>query len=330
MWGTVSRVDTRDGGARVGVFEYLLAALVVIGLPGPGATGVAGADAGAGAHVPWTTSLTDQERGIVGSGCCPKRVNGTLLMNGGALTDVDISAQAETEAGPEWIWRSVNPRKNETIWTCAGMTVKKGFESATLRGSCDNVAEAYLNGAHVASTDNWAVPFRVDVTKKIQVGQNSLAAWGKNQGGPAALWLELRVKYPDGHEDVLATDPSWLLSSRATDGWMDATGSREGWKRAESLGELGVAPWGTASTFSSGSAGQALPAEELELLGARDYFHAGALCVFEWPSRGHGALPAPSLVLTLAAEGEGRRLQIEAHDAPGVVLKKSLKAQLES
>ena len=69
--------------------------------------------------------------------------------------------------------------------------------------------------------------------------------------------------------------------------------------------------------------------EELELLGVRDYFRDGSLCVFEWPSKGHGALPAPSLIVTLTAEKEGRRLHIDARDAPGRMLKKALQERLE-
>jgi tRNA threonylcarbamoyladenosine biosynthesis protein TsaE len=70
--------------------------------------------------------------------------------------------------------------------------------------------------------------------------------------------------------------------------------------------------------------------EELELLGARDYFRRGALCVFEWPSKGAGALPAASLIASLAMQGEGRSLQIEACDEPGEMLMKALKVHLNS
>ena len=36
-------------------------------------------------------------------------------------------------------------------------------------------------------------------------------------------------------------------------------------------------------------------AEELEYLGLRDHLGSGALCIFEWPERGSGVLPAPVL-----------------------------------
>lgn len=64
--------------------------------------------------------------------------------------------------------------------------------------------------------------------------------------------------------------------------------------------------------------------EELELLGARDYFHAGALCVFEWPERGAGWLPRASLRLELQPAGRGRDLYVQALDAPGERLRDAL------
>ena len=71
-------------------------------------------------------------------------------------------------------------------------------------------------------------------------------------------------------------------------------------------------------------------AEELELLGARDYFRSGALCLVEWPSKGASALPAPSLIVSLHVEKDGRRLHFESRDAPGKVLEEGLNARLKS
>lgn len=65
-------------------------------------------------------------------------------------------------------------------------------------------------------------------------------------------------------------------------------------------------------------------AEELELLGARDYFHAAAVCVFEWPERGAGWLPGASLVLELRMAGSGRDLLVQAMDGAGEVLQGAL------
>ncbi len=50
--------------------------------------------------------------------------------------------------------------------------------------------------------------------------------------------------------------------------------------------------------------------EELETLGVRDYFADGTLCVFEWPERGQGLLPAPRVLIEFDYHGDGRLLTI--------------------
>ncbi len=49
---------------------------------------------------------------------------------------------------------------------------------------------------------------------------------------------------------------------------------------------------------------------ELEDIGIRDYFDAGALCLIEWPERGLGVLPEADLVLQLDYKGMGRSLTV--------------------
>ncbi|WP_288368404.1 tRNA (adenosine(37)-N6)-threonylcarbamoyltransferase complex ATPase subunit type 1 TsaE [uncultured Alcanivorax sp.] len=51
--------------------------------------------------------------------------------------------------------------------------------------------------------------------------------------------------------------------------------------------------------------------EELELVGVREYFDAGSLCLLEWPERGAGVVPAPDLTITLAVNGHGRKATLE-------------------
>ncbi|MFN3714791.1 MAG: tRNA (adenosine(37)-N6)-threonylcarbamoyltransferase complex ATPase subunit type 1 TsaE [Alcanivoracaceae bacterium] len=51
-------------------------------------------------------------------------------------------------------------------------------------------------------------------------------------------------------------------------------------------------------------------AEELEMIGGRDYFDPDALCLVEWPQRAGAALPTPTLVVTLAPADGGRRVTL--------------------
>lgn len=52
--------------------------------------------------------------------------------------------------------------------------------------------------------------------------------------------------------------------------------------------------------------------EELELMGARDYFEDDAICLVEWPERGEGILPEPDLWLNLAYRDDGRDVTLTA------------------
>ncbi len=67
-------------------------------------------------------------------------------------------------------------------------------------------------------------------------------------------------------------------------------------------------------------------AQELEELGARDCFRAGAVCLFEWPERAAAALPRASLILELAHDPPGRSLVARASDACGEALLLALRA----
>lgn len=52
--------------------------------------------------------------------------------------------------------------------------------------------------------------------------------------------------------------------------------------------------------------------EELEYLGVRDYFDDAAITLVEWPQRGGDFLPTPDLGISMAEQGDGRRIEIRA------------------
>ena len=58
--------------------------------------------------------------------------------------------------------------------------------------------------------------------------------------------------------------------------------------------------------------------DELDYLGAEDYFAAEALTLIEWPERGAGFLPTPDLELTLTVTSEAsRQMQLRAQTLKG-------------
>lgn len=57
--------------------------------------------------------------------------------------------------------------------------------------------------------------------------------------------------------------------------------------------------------------------EELEYLGARDYFQDDSLCLVEWPQKGASLLPKPDLTITISPEASGRSLSLSPQSARG-------------
>jgi len=53
-------------------------------------------------------------------------------------------------------------------------------------------------------------------------------------------------------------------------------------------------------------------AEELEFIGARDYFNNTDVCLIEWPEKAEGFLPPADWICEFSHHDEGRNLQISA------------------
>ena len=67
--------------------------------------------------------------------------------------------------------------------------------------------------------------------------------------------------------------------------------------------------------------------EELEFMGARDYFRPGHLCVVEWPERGGEFLPNADISLEIQSVGKGREVWLGAGGARGELLLQQLGAK---
>jgi tRNA threonylcarbamoyladenosine biosynthesis protein TsaE len=58
-------------------------------------------------------------------------------------------------------------------------------------------------------------------------------------------------------------------------------------------------------------------AGELEWIGVRDLVGGEALCLIEWPQRGHGFLPQPDLDVELEVQSRGRQIRVRAGSESG-------------
>jgi tRNA threonylcarbamoyladenosine biosynthesis protein TsaE len=64
--------------------------------------------------------------------------------------------------------------------------------------------------------------------------------------------------------------------------------------------------------------------EEVEFLGVSDYFSEANLCLIEWPQNGEPLIPGADLVIALAIEGSGRRLNWHSNSPRGQVIAERL------
>lgn len=64
--------------------------------------------------------------------------------------------------------------------------------------------------------------------------------------------------------------------------------------------------------------------EELEFMGIRDYFADDALCLVEWPDKGHGVLPVPDATLSLSPQGKGRLVSLQVYSDRAAIWCRSL------
>jgi tRNA threonylcarbamoyladenosine biosynthesis protein TsaE len=57
--------------------------------------------------------------------------------------------------------------------------------------------------------------------------------------------------------------------------------------------------------------------EEVDFLGVDDYFEEGNVCLFEWPLKGSGRIPAADLFIELSDSGTGRALNCRIQSEKG-------------
>ena len=144
---------------------------------------------------------------------------------------------------PDWIWH----RKTDESET---RYFRKAFMVETLPGTAELVATAddgldvFLNGEPVLSATEWSKPHKADVKSKLKVGKNILAIRAFNgDSSPAGMFARLTLT-TQGTKRAILTDATWKAEDRALAGWNQLALDDAAWPNAQSLGKLGVAPWG--------------------------------------------------------------------------------------
>ncbi|MEX2215762.1 MAG: sugar-binding domain-containing protein, partial [Phycisphaeraceae bacterium] len=180
---------------------------------------------------------------------------------------------------PYWIWVG-EPKGDQTVYLRSDFKLPADLDKVKaimLIATCDNVMTVYINGKKVAQSDEWQSPVRVDITKQVKAGDNSIAVEAMNQGAGAAGFIaQIELKTQTSRENtILVSDKTWLGSPKATAGWNGAEfdAKKAGWTSASALFPNGGGPWkdvlssaGAAAVAQSGQKANAPEGFKVDLI----------------------------------------------------------------
>jgi hypothetical protein len=127
----------------------------------------------------------------------------------------------------------------ETVYFRRLFSLGKKVVKAEVLGTADNSVAMYVNGRQVLESENWQEPVRAGFQGHVNGGRNVIAVKAGNGGGPAFLYLQIRVELDGGETLDLSTGKDWLWSETVTPGWERLSYQREeGWEPAAVLGTV--------------------------------------------------------------------------------------------
>ncbi len=138
---------------------------------------------------------------------------------------------------PQWIWTHEANAIDATF--VREFTLAEAAEVATLVVSVDNSAEVLIDGTLVSETNDWAAPVEASVAAQLGRGSHTIEVRAHNEGGVAAVLVDLMIRDALGRETQVVSDGSW--------------GTVQGEARApvRVIGPYGVAPWGALASFDA-------------------------------------------------------------------------------
>ena len=139
------------------------------------------------------------------------------LLAAALLAALLVPATASAEA--QWIWTAKNNVTNQQTWARTVVDLKEVPANATLLASADNHVEVWVNGQPAGQTDEWSQASKVDVSKLLKPGRNTIAVLARNDGGIAAMSLRLAA----GKTVLAETGTNWKASlAKPGKGWENA------------------------------------------------------------------------------------------------------------
>ena len=120
--------------------------------------------------------------------------------------------------------------------------------------SVDNSYILYLNGKKILQNKNWKVVDKIDVTRYLKSGKNTIAIIGENNGviaNPAGILFALKLDYENGKSMLLKSDTSWVSSRELPEGnWVAVKYDDSSWSKVRNYSTRNFKNWGQLLDFT--------------------------------------------------------------------------------
>ncbi|SFD27509.1 DUF1549 domain-containing protein [Algibacter pectinivorans] len=120
--------------------------------------------------------------------------------------------------------------------------------------SVDNSYILYLNGKKILQNENWKVVDKIDVTRYLKSGKNTIAIIGENNGAianPAGILFALKLDYENGKSMLLKSDTSWVSSRELPEGnWVAVKYDDSSWSKVRNYSTRNFKNWGQLLDFT--------------------------------------------------------------------------------
>jgi hypothetical protein len=129
-----------------------------------------------------------------------------------------------------WIWHQGETGRKSQLRK--KFVLERQPDRAVMMATCDNAFVMKINGATVASSQDWTSPVYLEITDALRQGENLIEVEAEMFGGSAGLIAEFVFKN-QGKQSSLFTDSSW-----------EARPPNGAWFTARELNKYGEKPWG--------------------------------------------------------------------------------------